>query len=563
MGQAVDVVTQLERGRSAYVRRDYAAAHRCLTAVRDHGDLDVDDLMALADSAWWLGRVKEHLALSEEAHTALLRQGRVAEAAMNALDLAAIWMMRGDLGIGSGWVSRARRLLGKQPPGAAHGFLRYLDVAEALDGLDLDGAIAGGRELQALGTRFDAPTLTSLGLMCEGAARVRAGEVREGFALLDEAMLPVLADQVREDWAGSIYCTTMSLCHELADDRRAREWNAATRQWCERFSDAVMFIGICRLHSVQLMTTEGKWGEALAEARAVVEDLKELNVEVVAEAEYQIGQICTMRGDLEAAEDAYGRARALGREPQPGEAALRLVQGRAAEAWTGVNEVLARTADPFRRARLLRVQVGVGVAGGHLTAAELGAGELSEISRRYDSAGYRAWAHEAHGTVLLAGGQPGDALAALQRACQEYQAFGARYDTARTLELMARAHERLGRPELAAAAAQAALREYDAIGAAIDVRRLRSRPHTTEGGLTEREAEVLAHIARGSTNRDVGRALHISEKTVGRHLANIFTKLDVGTRTAAAAWAHMHGIVEVGAGERSASNAPPAQDVSS
>ena len=70
---------------------------------------------------------------------------------------------------------------------------------------------------------------------------------------------------------------------------------------------------------------------------------------------------------------------------------------------------------------------------------------------------------------------------------------------------------------------------------------LRGTP-ATPGGLTHREAEVLRLLAGGRTNAQIADELVISAKTVARHLSNIFTKLDVGTRTAAAAWAHEHGL---------------------
>ena len=67
-------------------------------------------------------------------------------------------------------------------------------------------------------------------------------------------------------------------------------------------------------------------------------------------------------------------------------------------------------------------------------------------------------------------------------------------------------------------------------------------PPSLPGGLTPREAEILAAVAEGLSNREVAGRLVISEKTVARHLANVFAKLDVSSRTAAAAWAHQHGI---------------------
>lgn len=63
------------------------------------------------------------------------------------------------------------------------------------------------------------------------------------------------------------------------------------------------------------------------------------------------------------------------------------------------------------------------------------------------------------------------------------------------------------------------------------------------GGLTEREVQVLRLVAAGRTNPEIATLLFLSEKTVARHLSNIFTKLDVTSRTAAAAFAFEHHIV--------------------
>ncbi|GAA0673568.1 response regulator transcription factor [Streptomyces samsunensis] len=62
------------------------------------------------------------------------------------------------------------------------------------------------------------------------------------------------------------------------------------------------------------------------------------------------------------------------------------------------------------------------------------------------------------------------------------------------------------------------------------------------GSLTEREREVLALIADGRSNREIARALVLSEKTVKTHVSNILMKLDLSDRTQAALWAVRHGI---------------------
>nr|WP_202504326.1 MULTISPECIES: response regulator transcription factor [unclassified Streptomyces] len=61
------------------------------------------------------------------------------------------------------------------------------------------------------------------------------------------------------------------------------------------------------------------------------------------------------------------------------------------------------------------------------------------------------------------------------------------------------------------------------------------------GTLTEREREVLGLIADGRSNREIARALVLSEKTVKTHVSNILMKLDLSDRTQAALWAVRHG----------------------
>ncbi|MEU6896080.1 response regulator transcription factor [Streptomyces sp. NPDC046557] len=64
------------------------------------------------------------------------------------------------------------------------------------------------------------------------------------------------------------------------------------------------------------------------------------------------------------------------------------------------------------------------------------------------------------------------------------------------------------------------------------------------GALTDREREVLSLIADGRANREIARALVLSEKTVKTHVSNILMKLDLSDRTQAALWAVRHGIVD-------------------
>ncbi len=93
-------------------------------------------------------------------------------------------------------------------------------------------------------------------------------------------------------------------------------------------------------------------------------------------------------------------------------------------------------------------------------------------------------------------------------------------------------------------AARRAFEQLAAAPALAQAKALR-RPVTRQrpGGLTSREAEVLALVATGRTNRQIADELVISEKTVARHVSNIFTKLNISSRAAATAYAYDHDLV--------------------
>jgi hypothetical protein len=151
----------LRRARSAYERRDWPAAYRDLKRLHEQQVLATDDLHALGDAAWWLGLIRE--TLSEQCYQRFLDEGRVDRAATNAMDIGFAWFLRGEPTVGSAWIGRARRLLSGQPEGESHGFLRWLDLNEDIEGDDLDTALAAAHGIQDLARRLGSPALTSLG----------------------------------------------------------------------------------------------------------------------------------------------------------------------------------------------------------------------------------------------------------------------------------------------------------------------------------------------------------------------------------------------------------------
>ena len=145
------------------------------------------------------------------------------------------------------------------------------------------------------------------------------------------------------------------------------------------------------------------------------------------------------------------------------------------------------------------------------------------------------------GAILVPRARHAEALELLQSALREYRTQQSRYETAQVYEWMAIAHRALG--DDAAAAADTATAETSTANWVSHPRRSADQ---LLGGLTKREIQVLKRIAGGATNRQVAEQLFISEKTVGRHLANIYTKLGVSSRTAAAAWAHQNNALNIG-----------------
>jgi DNA-binding CsgD family transcriptional regulator len=373
--------------------------------------------------------------------------------------------------------------------------------------------------------------------------------VAAGFALLDEAMLLVTGGRVRPDFAGNLYCHMMSACHELGDVRRARAWTEATGRWLDALPAAVVFTGVCRVHRSQVHQLEGAWDRAEADAMRVTRDLARLNVATAAEAHYQVGELRRLRGDHVGAEAAYRRAHERGRDPQPGLALLRLAQGRADAAAASIRVALAAATQPLERTPLLAAQVRIAARAADATLAAEAATELRAIATRWASDGLLAAAAHADGIAALIAGRPGAALAPLRDALRRWLELDAPYEVAAVRCDLAGAVESLGDREAAERERAAASAAFDALGARSDLEALRGGGLGTEragplpGGLTARELEVLRAVAAGRSNREVADALVLSEKTVARHLANIYDKLDVASRTEAAAFAYEHGLI--------------------
>jgi ATP/maltotriose-dependent transcriptional regulator MalT len=347
--------------------------------------------------------------------------------------------------------------------------------------------------------------------------------------------------------AGVVYCAVIAGCEEAFELRRAQEWTSALTRWCEGQPQLVSFAGRCLAHRAGLMQFHGEWRDALEEAKLARERCDEaMNRRAAGQALYQQGELHRLQGDFDAAEAAYRDASALGREPQPGLALLRLAQGDGESAAVMIRRALGETVVPLQRAAMLPVLVEVMLAVGDLEEARRAADELDEIAGSGRRAMLEAMAAGARGSVELAEDRAEAALKALRRACRLWQELDAPYEVARVRVLVGHACRALGDEESAGMELGAAREAFERLAAAPDLARvdaLEGRTPAGDHGLSTRELEVLRLVAAGKTNREIAAALVVSEHTVARHLQNIFGKLGVSSRTAATAFAFQHELV--------------------
>jgi DNA-binding NarL/FixJ family response regulator len=339
----------------------------------------------------------------------------------------------------------------------------------------------------------------------------------------------------------------IAACLELGDVGRAGEWSDAARAWCETVPAESPFPGLCRVNRAEVAILRGAWPEAEAEATRASEELMGQGPVASGAAWYQVGEARRRAGNLDGAEEAFTRAQELGFQPQPGSALLRLAQGKVEAARSALRvAVAAETGNPLRRARLLSASVELALDAGELDDAGDAVGELEAISHAFPTAMLAASVDTARGSLFLAQGDAAAALERLRRACTSWQDLRLPHEAARARMLCGQAARAVGDEDGGRAELRAALAAFERLGAtrdAAEAKLLLEGRGDLPGGLSEREAEVLRLVATGKSNRQIATELVISEHTVARHVQNIFTKLNLSSRSAATAFAFEHGLV--------------------
>ena len=536
----------VNRGRKAFEQRVWAESYRLLQAADREAPLDAEDLERLAISAYLVGRDDDCEAFTARAHHAFLDHGDCEGAARAAFWLGFALMGRGASAPASGWFARAGRLLDE---GQLDCVVRgYLLIPVAIKRI-VDGDPASGHatfdEAAEIARRFSDRDLASVACHGRGRALIRLGRIAEGVALLDEAMASVMAGEVTPLVAGDVYCSVLEGCQETFDVRRAYEWTASLAQWCATQADLVRYRGECLHYRAEVLQLRGRWSDAAHDADGACELLN--SRPMAGSAFYRRGEIHRLRGEFAKAEEAYMRAHERGCKPQPGLSLLRLAQGDVDASAGSIRSVLSDTQGQISRARMLPAAVEILLAADDAAAARAASDELSEIARVFGAPLLAGASAHATGAALLAEDDIEGASRSLRRAYETWRGLEMPYEEAQTCLLLAAVCERRGDQDGHRLEIETARRIFTQLGAEPCLARIAPPSERASrqpiGSLSEREAQVLRLLAAGKTNRAIADELFISDKTVARHVSNIFDKLGVSSRTGATAWAFQHNLI--------------------
>jgi ATP/maltotriose-dependent transcriptional regulator MalT len=525
----------VDEARAAYAAQEWRRASECYAAA---GALDAEDEDRQAICAMLLGRMEEYFALRERSYERRLADGDLAGAALAAFWAGMQRMVMGDTAVGGGWLARAGRLVAED--GSDSLAAAYLTVAasfEAMTGGDFDRALDLIDAAIEAGRRLQSADLVALALHQRGLILVRAGRTEEGLVALDESMVEVATGQASPMVTGIVYCGVVDGCWAAYELHRAQQWTAVMSDWCDAQPDLANFTGECKVRRAELKQMHGEWRDAEAELAGVAS--ADVDAWAAGMAAYLRGNLDRLQGRFAEAEAAFAEAARLGEDPQPGLALLRLATGSVQAAAAMVRRCLAESQDNGKRVEVLVAAVEILLTVGDAEAAGDAAAQLSELATTCRTATVTALHAQGAALVDAAAGRPDVALPRAREALRHWVKLRAPYQEARTRLVIADACRQLGDVESAGRETTAARALLESLGATPDLARM-SR---AAGMLSAREVEVLRLLTTGATNRGIAEQLVLSERTVDRHVSNIYAKLGVSSRAAATAYALEHQLV--------------------
>ena len=527
-------------GRDALAAADWDRARQCFEEAYEV-EQSAEVLDGLARALHFLGEYARATELSERAFLAYSEADRYVEAADCARWLAFLHgVVHGNMAVANGWMGRAATLLEGREECAGHGWL-VLDHAPFSD--DYAERERMAVSAMAIARRFGDTDLEYNAMSLLGEAKVGKGKVAEGMKLLDQAMTAVSSGEVKGVVAVSdILCRLLSACERSLEVQRAQEWMAVALD----FSAWRAFVSpVCRTHYGGILVAVGRWAEAEDELTTAMSMFANTYRGMAGMPLAKLGDLRVRQGRFEEAERL---AEGYEQHPLARRILARVAFGRGDAALAEELVQLCLEGDEGSDpgcAPLLDLLVQVRLSRGDVDGAAEVVKRLDRISTESRDEHAKAFADLAAGRVAAASGAD-DATGRLQAALRAFADLQLPLEAGRA-QLQLAAALAAGAPEAAEGEARRALDAFERLGAAADadaagalLRTLSSSGRAWPkrfGALTKRETEVLSLLGEGCSNAQIAERLVISRRTAEHHVASILSKLDLQSRSEAAAYA--------------------------
>jgi LuxR family transcriptional regulator, maltose regulon positive regulatory protein len=508
----------------------------------------------LSWAAWWLDDAEAVFAARERAYRLYRKEGDAAGAARMATWLAADQLdFHGAAAVASGWLRRAHRLLDPLEPGPDHGWLAFHEGYVAHGQGDTSAAREGAALAAELGRRFEVPDLEMLGLALEGVTLVASAHVAEGMQCLDEATVTALEEEATIPISAAwVCCFLVGACAAVLDYERAFEWCDRIAEFAERYGSRYM-LAFCRAEYGAVQLWRGRWSDAETMLEASIEDFAGSRPAWLGSPLVGLAELRRRQGRPAEAAELLDQA-GVSHGTQLCRARLALDSGEPLRAAELLERLLRQlpTQRKLDRAPALALLVRARIVRGELDEAGAVFEELREVERLVGTAPLRASTDLVEGMLAAAGGEHERARPLLEDAVDRFERSGAPFEAAQARIELATSLVALARDDAAEREATDALDRLLELGAEVDADRARRLLFALARGggrlplpeLTPRERDVLGLLAEGLTNRHIAERLVVSEHTVHRHVTNILRKLDLPSRTAAAAHAVRAGLLD-------------------
>lgn len=532
----------VERGDEALAGGDWEGARAAFEAAVE-ATPSARAYEGLGLSLWWLHDTDGAIAQMERAYAGYREEDETRRAASCALWLAREFSAAyGHEAVSAGWLARAEGLLRDAGEVPEQGWLA-LTRAERSDAPDEMHSNAGAA--LEIARRLSDADLEAAALIRAGYADVASGSVEAGMAKVDEALAAATGGEVRSlETIGDVVCVGIAACELAADWQRIEQWGTAVQGWVTSHDD-VAVLGFCYACCAEMFIASGEWEMAdglLAEGLGA---MQAANMQArCVHPSAKLAELRIAQGRLEEAGLLLSGFEELP-ESTHALASLYLATGETAMAAAILHRRLnAIGGDNVLAAPFLGLLVEVQLAQADVPGAERTASRLDAVANSSSLPRIVAMAAFARGRVAAAGDDPG-AAQILGLAISAFAAQHLPLDAARARFALAHAVD-AEQQDVAVGEARTALAEFERLGAPREADAaaafLRQRGVAGRTGpkgfelLSRREREVLALVGEGLTNAEIAARLFISTKTAGNHVSNVLSKLNLRSRTEAAAF---------------------------